>query len=173
MEREKTELYEKKLDRTLGWISNSDSKIGYVLAFNGVMIGLMINRVPEIIKLMGKGFSISSLTFGFFSIAYLLIFSVSLYYGFKVVFPDIEERKESYFFFGSIAKMDKKKFKEGIKSMENEEIENQLLDQIYINSTIAKQKFENIQKSLKALLIGFICWAILLFLIEVGGICSN
>ena len=70
----------------------------------------------------------------------------------------------SVFYFGSIANIGETKFKKQFKSLTEEEIIDELNSQVYINSQIAYQKYNDVKSGIKSLIFSGIFWIIILIL---------
>ncbi|MAX73269.1 MAG: hypothetical protein CMH66_06295 [Nioella sp.] len=75
-------------------------------------------------------------------------FITSLFFAFRTILPRIKaESDHALWFFGSIASTKKSDFIENLANATNDQIEANLVEQIYINSTIATKKHANLRLS--------------------------
>ena len=159
----KVELATENLNRLIDWIKHSDNKIALINIFYAGLITFLINKTGDIVKIIKNN------TFGW--LQFILYFSIilfffllfkSVYKSFKALYPDIEMRDSSMFYFGSIAKQGKERFNKDFNELEDEEVLNQLNSQVYINSQIAFNKFECVRQSIKSLYACAIFWILIL-----------
>lgn len=164
----KIELAQLNLSRITGWINNSDSKVAIISVFQVGLIAFLINHINSIVKI------IAAKTFGwpqfflYFSIILFSFFLIkSIFKSFKSIYPDIEIRETSMFYFGSIAKQGQNKFVKEFEELKDEEILKQINSQVYINSQIAFNKFKSVKQSIKNLYVSVIFWIFTLVLIPI------
>lgn len=168
------------LSRINTWISNCDSKISFALVFAGALLGFFFTSniihdslfqvVNNVLILTKKELLslIAIIILVFFSISLLL----SIWYLFKGLKGkiNIENYKqygleeESLLFFGTIKSMKYKDFKDKVKNIEEDDLKNDYLSQIHVNSIICNQKFINYNKGLKFLLFSVILFVLLNFI---------
>ena len=96
---------------------------------------------------------------------YAVMVGMSVYFAFKVIYPDIKEKIPSLFFFGTVAEMELNSFMKKMKELNQESIEEELINQTYINSKIASTKFTNLKHSVKYLFLSLAFWALSLIFI--------
>ncbi len=165
---DKLTLAENNLQRVNYWISNSDAKIGIVLAFQGGLTAFLTTKTSDIKQIITtQSFDISHLILYISILIYGFLLIKSVFSAFKALYPDITTRELSVFYFGSIAQMGATKFKKQFKSLSEEEIINELSDQVCINSKIALDKFTYVKSSIKSLILSGIFWVIILILMSV------
>lgn len=162
----KIELAENNLKRVNYWISNSDSKIGIILAFQAGITAFLTTKGIEIKKIITTQ-AFDALHFILYLILILFLFFLikSIFHAFKSLYPNISNREQSLLFFGNIASMGINKFKREFSSLTQENAIEELNNQTFTNSQIAVAKFKNVQESIKSFLFGFISWFIVLGLI--------
>lgn len=160
------ELAENNLQRINGWISNSDSKIGIILAFQAGVIVLLTTKGAEIKSIIQKD-SIGLLDWILYLSIVLFIWFIanSVFRSFKGLYPDIKIRNQSLFFFASITSKKVEDFKKEFASMNEKDILEEINDQVHINSTIANAKMGNIRASIINFYIGAIFWLLTLLLL--------
>jgi hypothetical protein len=162
----KIEANYKNLERVNNWITNCDSKAGMVIAFNGILLTYLITKTPLIKKIvLDRSADIPSLLLYIIFCAYAVVLGISVYNAFKVINPDFKEKIPSLFFFCSIAQMDLKNYKHQMSGLTEERIEEELINQSYVNSKIAANKFIKLRSSVNYLLISLIFWSFTLVLI--------
>lgn len=163
----KIEIATQTLDRNIGFITNCDNKTSIVLASFGVLLTIIftnegLNKILNIVKT-----SIETKTFC--SILYLVclagatfvLFLGMFYLGSALVAKTSEEaigRKDdsSRIFFSGIRKNgDCKTYNQKFRAMDEENLLNDLIEQIYINADIADTKYASYNRGLKCTAIGF------------------
>ncbi len=160
----------RELERIDLWINNADTKISYLLAFLGIIATIiftsdnMIQKVKKcfdnILKLNEQDIvNILSLML-VITVMVLVIFIAKCIYHLlkasnaKVNITNINTN--STLFFGSIATSTIEEFKEQIKKQTEEELEDDIVEQIFINSKICNEKMKNYNKAIKYLKISLI-----------------
>lgn len=152
----------KTLERINFWISNCDTKISFLLAFAGILLGGFFSSsiiTGSLTKLIDKLIKINDIenhweikhieftTLVLFIFVILMIVSITyLFRGIKgSIDPTGSQQSQlttnSNLFFGSIQSKSFGDFKDGIEAQTLVEIQNDYLSQIYINSKICQQKF--------------------------------
>ena len=158
----------KNLERVNSWIANADNKASIIFAFNGILLIYLLTNVSQVKTIISaRCLGFIELLMCLFLLLYAFFLFISVYKSFNVIFPDIKERLPSPFFFGTIANIKLEEFKETMRTLDDTKIEEELINQTYINSKIATKKFKNLQSSVKALSLSLIFWFISLFLIFV------
>lgn len=162
----KLELIITNLERVSKWIEHADQKVGVALVFQaGLITFLTTGRLYDIKAILYKKCDFSPLFLLFLLFLFIIFIVKATYYSFKALYPDPEERERSFFFFGSIANMQEGKFKKDFLSLTDEEVEEDLNNQVFINSKIAKEKFKNVKKAIYNTVLTTIFWALSLILI--------
>ena len=175
MEQIKHEELSEILERTNGWIENCDSKSSIILSGMGVAAGIFlatdyISKFIDIIQFMYENMNIWTvlyLIFGSLSICLLLYGAFLLI---EVLFSRIntaefEDRgvkTDSIIFFSSIAKNKTlSKYRGKLKKCSAEQLDNDIISQIYVCSLICDKKFSLYKKGLICSLAGFIIFMII------------
>lgn len=164
----------KNLDIINSWISNSDTKASIILGLLGVLMTVIFSNdsfLDTIIKLLQNVLSnmnFSDVLYFAFTFASLCLFVLGIYRLIRVLIPILKTNSSlnrSYIFFGYISNhpsfLD---FKEDINNATEEELQNDILNQIYINSIICKNKFSNFIYGLKYSVLGLIFLIIMLII---------
>ena len=157
------------LARINGWIENCDSKVSIILSGMGVFAGILfatdyIAKFIDIIQFMVD-------TKNIWSVIYLVVWMVSLcllIYGvsclIKVLIARIDTneferrgiKKDSLIFFSTIAQNSNlSKYREKFKKYNSEQMEDDIISQIYICALICDKKFSLYKKGLECALWGF------------------
>ena len=149
----------KNLERASSWVVNADTKASLILAFNGGLFAHLMIKVPEIRNfLINQGFGISSSILLVISGLFILFFVLSITNCFKTIRPSLDAKTPSIFYFGTIQNLSLDTFKEKIKSLDEEGIEDELINQTHIISMVAYKKFTSIRKALNNLILSLILW---------------
>ena len=151
----------KNLERVNNWISNSDTKAGMILTFNGILCTYLITKIPLVKEIaLRRFFDLPSCFLYFIFCAYALMLGLSLCRAFRVINPDIKEKIPSLFYFGTITEMKLEDFKKKMKELSQEDIEEELINQTYVNAKITISKFINLKSSIKYLFLSLAFWAL-------------
>ena len=151
-----------------GWISNCDAKISVLLTGIGVLAGVFLTSeyMTQFIKICQFAYNTHTSLF----ITYICICAILLVgsiYGCinlalalrAQINPNQFKSKgiysDSLIFFGTIAKYDHvQKYKERLEKCSREQMEDDIISQIYICATICTQKFSHYKTGLKYSLSG-------------------
>ena len=155
---EKMEMSEKILDRIIGFINSCDSKASIVLALIGVLLTVICIEVPNhvIAAKDVDSFQLNCL-FVIYIICVVLCFislAVSIAFLISVLYGRISGLKKSNIFFGDISIIRMEEYKKRIDKMNNQGYEDDLIEQVYINSQICTRKYKRYNTSLIFLVIG-------------------
>jgi|GEM_PF-6823948 len=161
----KIEANYKNLERVILWIENADLKANIILGFNGGLIAILLQYIPNILNAIRCYSTYKSLSLIIILAVFLIFFTLSIYNAFRVIFPDITPRKSKnqLFYFLTIIGYSKETFMEQMCTITDEKILKTLADQTYINATIASNKFRHIRKGWKCLIGSLISGLILIF----------
>lgn len=154
--KDKLDNYWKILQTNLEWIKASDQKATIILTIYGIIIPFVNSRSeelfesisghPEILVFMGLA-GLSSL--------------VSMYSAFRCLTPRIFKNfRPSVIFFGSIVEQypDDESYLAALqKKMSTEElIEEEIAEQIFINSRVAFRKFKDVARAIRFFALGLV-----------------
>lgn len=149
----------KNLERASSWVVNADTKASLILAFNGGLFAHLMTKTPEIKSLLIKqGLGISSSILFVISGLFILFFILSITNCFRTIRPSLNAKTPSMFYFGTIQNLSMELFKQKMKSLDEESIEDELINQTYIVSTVAYKKFTSLRKALNNLIVSLIFW---------------
>lgn len=171
---DKIEIATQTLERNIGFVNNCDNKTSIVLAIIGVFLTIILtndglNTIYRIIKTCVE-------TKTFCSFMYLLVLSVAILimiFGFYnlcgVLIAKTSETAEglsltnSRIFFTGINKHGNYEvYKEKFYEMNEQELLDELIAQIYINSDIASQKYSKYNNGVKRIITGFCLFVVVL-----------
>ncbi len=168
-----SDILEKNLERIIGFISNCESKVSYLLATTGIIATILTTVIPPNLKSIKlflhsnePNFLIPMCIFGILiSTVYFLL---GIHYFSKVLTADTKRTSEntnSMIFFGSVSsELNSNSYISKLESS-NYSYKDDLACQIYINSKICTQKFENYGRGFKlirrSLPVIILCWTYL------------
>lgn len=163
----KTDDKYKNLERVNFWITNVDTKVSYLLALQGIIITLVFTSGirDTFINTMSYVFSFTNINWlsivrfieglSLYIAFFLLLISLfNIYKTLKArlsseVFDESGLKTNSLMFFETIAKRKYVDFVNDQKNLSEEEINNQIDSQIFINSKICQTKFKHYNIALK------------------------
>lgn len=148
--------YWRIFDVNLAWIRQSDTKAYTVFTIYGISISVVFTNVETIKNLLNTNTIVFIL-----AIIYLLASLVAIFFGFRCIQPSLKLKfPSSVIFFGSVARVYSspeeyfEKSKMVVGDIEN--MRRELCNQVYINSVIARGKFDDITKSISAFLLSLV-----------------
>ncbi|MEW9575653.1 hypothetical protein U9K47_09385 [Bacillus toyonensis] len=170
------------LERINFWISNCDTKISFSLAFAGILLGGFfssgiitgsLNKLMKGLKEIDKNTPYLRIQYLEITTVVLVVFIilmiVSLTYFFRGkkgsidtgVYNEADLSKDSTLFFGTIQNKSFIVFKNSMIGIKKDELVNDYLSQIYINSKICNRKFTLYNKGVNWLIASTISFIIL------------
>jgi len=170
------------LERINFWISNCDTKISFSLAFAGILLGGFfssgiitgsLNKLMKGLKEIDKDTSYLKIQYLEITTVVLVVFIifmiVSLTYLFRGkkgsidtgVYNEADLSKDSTLFFGTIQNKSFIAFKNSVIGIKKDELVNDYLSQVYINSKICNRKFTLYNKGVNWLIASTIAFIIL------------
>ncbi|MDD5415388.1 MAG: DUF5706 domain-containing protein [Candidatus Daviesbacteria bacterium] len=167
-QKDRITIEEENLKRVTKWIQASDAKIGTILAFQAGLIAFLAtkgNEIGQILTLNQINNTSAPLVLAL--LVFLLSSLYSLKEAFSGLFPDTKTRTISLIFFGSIPAFGVDKFKRNFQNLSYNDYEDELLSQIYVNSSIASKKFNHVKNSIKGLFVAGIAWLVILILVPI------
>lgn len=135
------------LSRVDNSIRYSESKTGFLVAFIGLSLGLLRDRLATLqLALASGGEQLSALTI----LALLLIVlgaAVALTSAIQVVYARLKvNTKPSFMFFGTVAAIEEANFVQQYMNLSSDELSEQILTQVHASSVIASHKFRYAQR---------------------------
>jgi hypothetical protein len=170
------------LDRINFWISNCDTKISFSLAFAGILLGGFfssgiitgsLNKLIKELKNIDKETSYLKIQYleitSVVLVVFIVLMIVSLTFLFRgkkgsidtSVYNEPHLTKDSILFFGTIQIKSFIGFKNGLAGTTKDELLNDYLSQVYINSKICNKKFTLYNKGVNWLIASTIVFIIL------------
>ncbi|MDD4565088.1 MAG: DUF5706 domain-containing protein [Eubacteriales bacterium] len=175
---EKRDELNQILDRNIAWIENCDSKTSIVLGCIGIIAGILLaaDYVSRIIAIFRNFLE----TLSFWSVTYLIIAYASictvaagclcllLVLVAKINLKEFAAkgvRTDSLIYFSSIARIKTmSSYKSKLRSMKDDELEEDLISQIYICSIICSKKFARYKIGLLLSVLGLISFAAMIII---------
>lgn len=165
----------KNLENMNAWICNSDTKTSIVIGLLGIIITVLltnngfINNYIDIFEIVFKNIDFSDVLYTILTMISFVMIFFGIYKLIKVLIPTLNLKngiiKPSHLFFGSIANFESyTDFKMSLDKETDDDIIDDILNQVYINSKICVSKFINFKSGLKYSLLGIILF-IALFII--------
>ncbi len=151
---EKTGNYWKILETTLDWIKYSDAKATGILSIFGIIVTVIYSNIEPIKHLL-----MGNVYLGVLSVLSAICSLIAISYAFRSISPRIvKSNDQSIVFFGSVVRQYASL--EEYRSMANkildskDGLDNELAEQIYINSSIAAKKFGDVTRSIRFFVVG-------------------
>jgi hypothetical protein len=161
-----TETAFRTLELINSWINNVDTKVSFALAFSTTILGLIFYNAgsePKALQEFKIAYAEKSISFlNWCSVVMLFLMYISFLIVLICFFLSLRGRvvnsnkRKSVFFFGTIANYSMNDYKSKIFSMNEQEIEKDLAEQIYINSQICINKFEWYNRGFAILIVSAI-----------------
>ena len=164
------------LDRNIAFITNCDSKTSIVLTAVGVLLTIILtndglNEIFNIFKNCIKTKTFCSVVYFIcFASSALIMIAGMFILGSVLVAKTSEEAKgvdegnSRIFFSGIIKNGDYKIYRSKFYLMNQEELLEELVSQIYINADIAMQKYKKYNFGLKHTILGFLLFILFLLI---------
>lgn len=149
---EKIDL-ENNLNRIHEWIRAADQKVSIFLAFQGVVLTLL---VPTVIQWFLKNFNELSSYSILLSITATTLLSCGIYKSATAIIPRLnsKSKNKSLVFFGDIATFTPQDYQKAVNRMSDKDYSEALLEQIYISAKIAATKHSQFRDSVILFLMG-------------------
>jgi hypothetical protein len=164
----------KNLEMINSWFNNSDAKASIALCLIGVVLTIIFSNSDflgiffKLHKNLIAEMCFINLIYILLIIISMIIFTLGVYFLLKVLIPSLNINtsvKKSFLYFGQVAKYSSfSKYKKDVIDATSDDVLNDVLNQVYINSIICNAKFENFIKGLKFSIIGFVFLLILLIM---------
>lgn len=170
----KIEKATETLERNIGFITNCDTKTSIVLTATGVLLTIILTndglkKIFCIVKTCLDEKSLYSITYLIcFGITVLILF-LGLYNLVSVLIArtdikskGIDSSKSNIFFVGISENKNLQRYKDKFYSMNQHELLDEIIAEIYVNAYIATIKYKKYNIGLKLTIIGFILFVIVL-----------
>ena len=176
MENLEAEELNQILDRVNGWIENCDSKVSTILSGMGVFAGIFlasdyVSKFASFFQAAHNNISVANVAYLSVSYFALGLLGYGTYLLISVLFARINPaefkgravKSDSLLFFASIAGNKKySNYRTKIKECLKEQLNEEIISQIYICSLICDKKFKRYKKGLLCSIVGFIVFAIMM-----------
>jgi hypothetical protein len=173
----------KNLDRVNFWVSNCDSKVSYLLTLQGIVLTIIFtSRNATACLLTTLSYKFSCINFGWKSIfrflegvslyLFLAFIFISLFHAYHTLRARLDPKifkqngleTKSILFFETIANRKFSDFVNDQLSQTENQLNNDIDSQIFINSKICQQKFKHYNLTVKYYSWGFISGLLYLIL---------
>lgn len=144
------------------WVKYADTKATLLLTIGVTILGVSLTDIPLATKVVRFCFANNHNPGGYFLIlAHVIFYAVlifAIYLLLTVVRPKLvaKSEKHSWYFFQSMALLAPEDFHSYTQQLTNGLAAQQINDQIYNNSVVARQKFETIKHAYNSLVIAVI-----------------
>ena len=148
---------EKNLNRIHEWIRAVDQKVSIFLAFQGIVMTLLVSNFDDFFLNNHRLFYCSQIKI-LLGLAGVCILFFSCYKSIMVIISRIKgkNKHDSFIFFGGIANMTLSEFKKVIDKASSSDYEKEYIDQIYISAKIAKRKHVIFQEAIILYAVGIL-----------------
>ncbi len=158
---QKIAFLETTLERLLSWIEAADSKVGLVLAIDTAMLGVLAALAPS-----PSGWTVESVILAAVALVLLLI---SLLTSSVASFPRTEGPPESMIYFKGITEREAHQYERAVSDLTTEQYIQDLMGQCHRNGQIAGAKFAWVRRSMIALYLSVLPWALAVYLLYQRG----
>jgi hypothetical protein len=157
------DLLKETLERINGWIENADTKISILLGVEIIAFGWVLDRSDEIRRFF------STLEYGKDDYLIILIgwfvlaVAASLWNGYRGLRPKLDlppKMPPSPFFYGTIAEFELEAYRGKLMELDEKQAFDEMVNQIWVNSKIARAKFEAARASIDAFFLAILPLAI-------------
>ena len=148
-----------QLNRTLGFFPRVDAKASVVFGVNTGMLAVLVTGALPYEHLTWQWVPVG---------VSVLLFATSYWHLYRESFPSLEGDDESLLYFRSISYKAEDDYVASWQRMPPEEYLSDLLQQVWRNSEILKQKFDHVSKAFYALALAVVPWLIALASLQVA-----
>ena len=131
------ELLEKNLDRQIGFVRASESRVSFMLPALTLTLAIWLFGFKNADASNGL-----AVLLGFLS---LTGFIVACYFVWASMYPNTQGPKTSQIFFGSISSRTREQYSEEISQLDEAQYKADLISQIHVNASIATSKFSSVK----------------------------
>jgi hypothetical protein len=150
-----TEKLETILNRQLAWIVAADSRLSLLLPLSTAMLGALAAYAPR-----PSDWNLSCGIPAAFAIFFLCL---SIAFCALAFFPRTSGTKGSIIFFEGINSRNLDQYQDYLASCRTEDYNSDLVQQCYINATIASIKFTWIKRGMASLFVSALPWALTIY----------
>lgn len=167
----RVEAHEANLGRVNGWTVNADTKAAAVVAFNAGLAGTLASKSDAIRQIFHESSPVLAWVIGATLTLFAVMTLIAGLYAYHALFPRTKRRNDlaaSLLFFGSVAERSLEDFRSESVSLTPTKLEEQLIEQIHTNSTIAARKFSSVRHAIRFTFAAIVFW-ILAFGLAIGS----
>lgn len=161
------QFLQKELDRVNEWIHFSDKKGAFLASFYSIIFGILLSQKERIMNVFWGLELCQRCLYILLFLCLIVVFFAGISFLLLSIFPKLNINiwvNWSLFYFWDVAKTNLSDYTDEVVELSEEKAKIQMAEQIYINSLIAQKKMENIQKSIRFLvLLIWIIFALSLF----------
>lgn len=160
------EHFYKVLSRVDGMLSFAEAKIGFIVAYAGVLLSVLGSQAERFQTLLHSPNQIIiyvTLLLLLFMLVNLIIIFVYVH---RVLNPKLEfSAHRSLTYFGDISRLTEKDFLKAARSRTEKEVVDDVLTQIHAVSNLVSHKFGNIQQATRWLYLYTLLWVLTIAMI--------
>lgn len=169
-------FYHQNLQHINEWIKLADNKTNFLIAlYTAIIVGLLV-QVSDYIKI-AKNCSCSALlvVITFFLMLTLFLIGKSFWHFYRVINPRVEPNQyikdipQSNIFWGDIASVKFDEFRTSVEKINIDDLFEDIIRQVYINSRISTEKFDNVKSAYYLVLPTLLCLVISTIFLKIGG----
>jgi len=151
---EKNDL-ENNLNRIHEWIRSADQKVSIFLAFQGVVLTILM---PDVFRWTVQNFLNFSPLHILLILSATVLLAYSIFNTISALMPRLKKKikQTSLIYFGDIANFQLPEYQKALNGLTNETYSSELISQIYISAKIATTKHKQFQDSIILFIIGLI-----------------
>lgn len=172
----KLKFYHQNLRDINEWIKVADNKANFLVAFYTLVVGSLLVQLNEYIKIVENYKNIIIFIFiNLFLLLTIIFIGKSFWLFYSAVHPRIssqryiKNKQKSYVFWKDIASFEYNEFKLIIQDLEIDNLFNDILRQVFINSKICEEKFKNVENAYKLILPTLISLVIYTVILKIGS----
>ena len=157
---------EESLRRVHEWIRSADEKVSIFLALQGVALTILF---PKVFSWTEDNFDKFSCLDFFILLMGMVLIAISLCKSVFAIIPSLDKKKhkKSMTYFGDIAEFKLEDFQKMVEGASDKEYGEELINQIYISSGIAKKKHTQFREAITAFFGGIILLALSFFIFRI------
>lgn len=160
---ERLKTHHESLSRAILFTRVADRKAAPILAIQIALIGTLAARSESLLSCIASDpGSPQSVILLLALFAYLVLFGAAVFVAAKVYMPMTPSTGTSLIYFEDIGSISEESFMEQARRLEPEEIENQLLQQIYVVSQIASIKMGRVRRAFFLSVPTSVLWVVLM-----------
>lgn len=162
---ERLRSHYESLSRAIEFTRMADAKAGPVLLVQVALAGTLAARFERILPvIMGSAWDVSRVALLVCSLSYTVLLVAAVVVAVRVYMPSSPKTGKSLIYFEDVAALDFGTFRTRSLAASPEEIERQLLDQVYRVSQIASAKMSRVRWAIYLSVPAVLLWVILLVL---------